>query len=51
MSDRKRQQEVYLDQLKQLVPGVNSHTASKVIHLFLRHFDPLDTYAAIDNCN
>ena len=32
MSDRKRQQEVYLDQLKQLVPGVNSHTASKVTH-------------------
>jgi len=32
MSNRKRQQEVYLDQLKQLVPGVNSHTASKVTH-------------------
>ena len=31
MTDRKKQQqEVYLDQLKQLVPGVNNHTASKV---------------------
>ena len=30
MGDRKRQQEVYLEQLRQLIPGVNGNSASKV---------------------
>ena len=39
MTDRKKQkQEVYLDQLKQLVPGVNNHTASKVNNNTLAKF-------------